>query len=269
MGLASLVQARLFSLGKLQDFFTISVMISLLRVSFMTIAGIYLINPYFIVYAELFSTLIVILFIIYKKLLPKISFNNSKTIYLKKSSGITDGLSITVYNIYSYILFYYASMIIASSYFLIFFATYRITRPLINLGSLFPNYILKNKIEDQKKFLNMFFYLLVAALTLLFMQYSGILPLIINFLAEDIVYDSNVYYLLIMIGLISWVNGLLAGNYMRIFNTSSGLLYAMLIASLLSFIFFIYTQQLIMSIALFEISNFILISYITKIEKKS
>ena len=115
----------------------------------------------------------------------------------------------------------------------------------------------------------MFFYLLIAAFILLFVEYSGILSLIINFLAEDITYDSNIYYLLILIGLISWVNGLLAGNYMRIFNTSLGLLYAMIIASLLSLIFFIYTQELIMSIALFEILNFILISYITKIEKKS
>ena len=269
MGLASLVQARLFALGKLQEFFTISLMISLLRISFMTIAGVYLINPYFIVYAEFFSTLVIILFIINKKYLPNISFNNDKTIYLKKSSGFTDGLSITVYNIYSYILFYYASMIIVSNYFLIFFATYRITRPLINLGSLFPNYILKNQIQDERKFFSMFFYLLIAALILLFVEYSGILSLIINFLAEDITYDSNIYYLLILIGLISWVNGLLAGNYMRIFNTSLGLLHAMIIASLLSLIFFIYTQELIMSIALFEILNFILISYITKIEKKS
>ena len=56
---------------------------------------------------------------------------------------------------------------------------------------------------------------------------------------------------------------------MKIFKTSSGLLKAMIAASLFSFILFVYTKNLIMTIAIFEILNLILISFITQIEKTS
>ena len=140
---------------------------------------------------------------------------------------------------------------------------------MINLGSLFPNYILKNQIEGRKKYLTMFIFFTLIAVILILIEYSMLLPFIINFLAEDITYDSNIYYILILIGLISWINGLLAGNYMKVFKTSSGLLKAMITASLFSFTLFVYTKNLIMTIAIFEILNLILISFITQIEKTS
>lgn len=269
MGLVSLAQARLFSLGKYEKFFVVSMLVSLLRVVFMSLAGIYLANPYFIVYAELIATLLVLFYVLTDQKLPFLSLNVKKNLSIKKSSGITDGLAITIYNIYSYTLFYYASMMITANYFLLFFATYRITRPMINLGSLFPNYILKNQIEGKKKYFTMFVFFTLVAVILILIEYSMLLPFIINFLAEDITYDSNIYYILILIGLISWINGLLAGNYMKIFKTSSGLLKAMITASLFSFILFVYTKNLIMTIAIFEILNLILISFITQIEKTS
>ena len=269
MGLVSLIQARLFSLGKFEKFFTISLLVSLLRVIFMSLAGIYLLNPYFIVYAELIAALLVLFYVLVDQGMPISSLIAKRNIIIKKSSGITDGLAITIYNIYSYILFYYASIMIAASSFLLFFATYRITRPIINLGSLFPNYILKNQIESKQKYLTMLVFFILITMTLLLIEYSMILPLIINFLAEDIKYDSYIYYSLILIGLISWINGLIAGNYMRTFKTSSGLLKAMIPATLFSFIFFVYTTNLLMTIAIFEIVNLILITYITKIERTS
>jgi len=269
MGLVSLIQARLFSLGKFEKFFTISLLVSLLRVIFMSLAGIYLLNPYFIVYAELIAALLVLFYVLVDQGMPISSLIAKRNIIIKKSSGITDGLAITIYNIYSYILFYYASIMIAASSFLLFFATYRITRPIINLGSLFPNYILKNQIKSKQKYLTMLVFFILITMTLLLIEYSMILPLIINFLAEDIKYDSYIYYSLILIGLISWINGLIAGNYMRTFKTSSGLLKAMIPATLFSFIFFVYTTNLLMTIAIFEIVNLILITYITKIERTS
>ncbi len=269
MGLVSLIQARLFSLGKFEKFFTISMLISLFRVSFMSLAGIYLLNPYFIVYAELIATLIVLFYILINYDLPVMSLTLKSNVTIKKSSGVTDGLAITIYNIYNYVLFYYASMIISVNYFLLFFATYRITRPIINLGSLFPNYILKNQIEGKLKYFTMLIFFILITVILLIIEYSKILPFIINILAEDIIYDTDIYYLLILIGLISWINGLVAGNYMKTFKTSLGLLKAMIIASLFSFAFFLYTHNILMTIAIFEILNLILISFITQIEKSS
>ena len=127
----------------------------------------------------------------------------------------------------------------------------------------------KNQIKSKQKYLTMLVFFILITMTLLLIEYSMILPLIINFLAEDIKYDSYIYYSLILIGLISWINGLIAGNYMRTFKTSSGLLKAMIPATLFSFIFFVYTTNLLMTIAIFEIVNLILITYITKIERTS
>ena len=88
MGLVSLAQARLFSLGKYEKFFAVSMLVSLLRVVFMSLAGIYLVNPYFIVYAELIATLLVLFYVLTDQKLPLISLNVKKILSIKISSCI-------------------------------------------------------------------------------------------------------------------------------------------------------------------------------------
>ena len=111
-----------------------------------------------------------------------------------------------------YIIFVSSKPPLTDAYLMIF-AAYRITRPVVNIGSLVPNLIIKENLSS-KDILNIFYLLIFSSIIIILLNHFNIISLILKIINSNFDYDHFAFTLFILIAFMSWVNGGLTSKFL-------------------------------------------------------
>ncbi len=260
MAFTCYVQARLFATNQLGKFGLTSIYVSLIRFCSLAFGWGLVSDGEHIVIFEIIASLLTLLlsWIVSSFNWRGVSWQST----IDYTKGFYDGLAISSYNVYSSILMLIGSLEIEAEHYLLFFASYRLTRPIINLGSLFPNIIVRDG-ANIYKIKQVCLYFAVVVLFCIFLNEAGYFRIALHVLAKNLSYDESAFNFLIIIGAMSWLNGILSGIFIRKHRSSRPLFFLVLASGCISILITYLTNSILASMLFFEviISFFFLIKF--------
>jgi hypothetical protein len=251
MAFVTLIQARFFAADELSRFASVTLFVNLIRIISLLIGGALITHGNHIVLFEIVAS---ISSVIYVLAISKFKFtfpHERQEVKIKK--GLIDALAIAFYNTHMVLVMLLGPLLMNSREFLLFFAAYRLTRPIVSVASLFPNYIIKEGLNEKRgAAISMYFICILAIAASL--NFSGLISYILKMISSEFAYDNSSFYILIIIGAISWMNGVASGQFIHSRGTSLPLLYVVICASIIAIAILFMFQNMLLTLAAFEVA---------------
>ena len=258
-------QARLFAANNFDLYFYFALSYSTIRSFVLCIGSFYIETILQLAILEVISSLICFAILV---LLgnPFRRFNGFTPINFRE--GIYDGLGVSISNLaFVYIIFVSSKPPLTDAYLMIF-AAYRITRPVVNIGSLVPNLIIKENLSS-KNILNIFYLLVFSSIIIILLNHFNIISLILKIINSNFDYDHIAFTLFILIAFMSWINGGLTSKFIAVYRKGRILVLVALISVVVVYICSYLTNGIIELLFIWElvVTLLMIIIFFSRIHK--
>lgn len=254
----SLYQSRLFAINNLKLFFYFAISYAFIRTITLCIGSFYINSEIQLALLEILASGLCLCIVVLRGNAFK-KFSGLKSTKLAK--GFFDGAAVAICNMtFVYIIFLNSRPPISPE-FLTVFAAYRLTRPIVNIGSLVPNLIIRDNLTIGKMLVLLIsLSSLVAVLFLL--NYLNFISWILWLIKNDFSYDKFSFSCFILIALMSWVNGGITSKYIAIYGNSLDLTKIAGLTSISVFISSFFFFNIISLLFIFELTNASLMGFL-------